>query len=160
MKNKKTIYILVPLVALIWGVVIWKVFAYKPSGSAEVIPHYISDIPEEADTLRYVVSANYRDPFLRSPKSTGPKKVTPGKKRENNIQKVRVNSVHGTSKPEGLVYHGLIDGRQDRVGLLELGSNRMLVEEGSMVVEYKILSVEPDTLRISYQKKVFAYGRQ
>lgn len=76
------------------------------------------------------------------------------------MKKVKVNSVHGTSRPEGLVYHGLIQGREDKVGLLELGTSRWLVEEDSMVEKYRILSVESDTLRISYQEKVFAYGKQ
>lgn len=160
MKNKKTLYFLIPLVALIWGIVIWKAFAYKPSSTAEVIPHYSMAVQEELDTLRYEVIANYRDPFLRSSSGRAPKTVSQAKKRENNMKKVKVNSVHGTPRPEGLVYHGLIDGRQDRVGLLELGSSRLLVEEDSMVKEYRILSVEPDTLRISYQEKVFAYGKQ
>ncbi len=160
MKNKKTLYILIPLVALIWGIVIWKVFAYKPSNQQGVYTRITGEKKTQGDTSRYVLVADYRDPFLRSSRTSGSTTQAVDRKKANNIKNVKTNSVTGIKKPTGLVYHGLIAGNQEKVGLLEIGERKMLIEESHMVGDYKILAVEQDTLRISYQDKEFSYGKQ
>lgn len=153
-------YLLIPLVALIWGVVIWKVFDYKPSDSQRAISPFEVEEQRMEDTIKYVVEANYRDPFLR-PSYT--KVGTTGrldKRKENNIKNVKIHSVTGIPKPTGIVYHGLIACDQDRVGMMEIGDKKMLIEEKGVVGEYRILSVEPDSLRVLYKEKEFSYGKQ
>lgn len=66
MKNKKNIYILLPVVLLIWGLVIYRFFSFtapeiqavETSNQLEVKPLAIP----QRDTLS--IDVNYRDPFL------------------------------------------------------------------------------------------------
>lgn len=160
MKNRKALYILLPLVALIWGIVIWKVFAYKPSSQNVVYKQYPAEMQAEADTSRYVLMAGYKDPFLRSSRISMIANGTETNKKNNNIKQVKINGVTDITKPANLVYHGLIDGNHDRIGLLEIGEKKLLIEEKSIIGAYSILSVEPDTLIIIYQEKEFAYGKK
>lgn len=160
MKNKKTLYLLIPLVALIWGVVIWKVFDFKPSDPQRAISPFEVEEQRMVDTIKYAVEANYRDPFLRASYTKVGTTGRPEKRKENNIKNVKIHSVTGTPKPTGIVYRGLIACDLDRVGMLEIGDKKMLIEENGVVEEYRILSVEPDSLRLLYMEKEFSYGKQ
>ena len=160
MKNKKTLYLLIPLVALIWGVVIWKVFDYKPSDLQSSISPFEVEEQRMEDTIKYVVEANYGDPFLRVSYTKVGTTGRQDKRKENNIKNVKIHSVTGIPKPTGIVYHGLIACDQERVGMMEIGEKKILIEENGVVEEYRILSVEPDSLRILYKEKEFSYGKQ
>lgn len=66
MKNKKNIYILLPVVLLIWGVVIFRFFSFSSPGEViestakeyTITPFKIKERPP------IVINVNYRDPFL------------------------------------------------------------------------------------------------
>lgn len=160
MKNKKTLYILIPSVALIWGLIIWKVIDFSSDGSD--LPsdgiHFTETL--EVDSSRYELKTDYRDPFLRRARPSTYKPSSQPEKRENNIRKVDVKSMKGPVRPEELVYRGVIACEEERIGLLEVGPQKRLVKEKSLVGEYEIISVENDSLRISYMEKIFVYGKQ
>lgn len=65
MKNKKNIYILLPLVLFIWGVVIYKFFSF--TGTDEIA---YNDAPVGIKPIQLkkpepiIIKADYRDPFL------------------------------------------------------------------------------------------------
>ena len=160
MKNKKTLYLLIPLVGLIWGVVIWKVKDYKPSDSQSAISPFDVEEQRMEDTPKYEVEANYRDPFLRASYTKVASTTRQDKRKANNIKNVKIHSVTGIPKPTGIVYRGLIACDKDRVGMMEIGEKKMLIEENGLVEEYRILSVEPDSLRVLYKEKEFSYGKQ
>lgn len=66
MKNKKNIYILLPLVLLVWGAVLFQVFSF--TNSDEIIP--ISNREFNIKPVKinkresFAINVNYRDPFL------------------------------------------------------------------------------------------------
>ena len=94
MKNKKVTYILIPAVALVWGLIIYKVFYYvkaEPdfSSNVQIMPVKAKKI-EFADTFSLI--NDYPDPFLDtryggylSENSSGQKKV------RQKIEKVEQN---------------------------------------------------------------------
>lgn len=160
MKNKKTLYILIPSVALIWGLIIWKVVDFSSEGSG--LPGdgiYLSETVE-TDTSRYELKIDYRDPFLRRSRQPVVTSASQPAQRENNIRNVDIKSMKVPLRPEGLVYRGVISCKEERIGLLEIGPQKRLVKEKSLVGEYEIVSVENDSLRINYMEKVFVYGKQ
>ncbi len=66
MKNKKSIYILLPAVLLIWGMVVYNFIGWSPAGTPETFtPDAIATqpvaIPKRDTTL---IDVRYRDPFL------------------------------------------------------------------------------------------------
>lgn len=105
MKNKKNIYILLPLVLFVWGAVLFQVFSFTKSD--EITP---ADNPEfTIKPLKinkresFAINVNYRDPFLG--KMYNPETVSHAKTSNKSIKKV-------IKKPElvwpNIVYKGLI----------------------------------------------------
>jgi len=160
MKNKKTLYILIPLVAIIWGVVIWRVIDYKPS--SQDLTFQAPAIIEEPslDTIPYKLTFDYKDPFLRNSYRSGTSTRAKTKKKSNNIKKVDLSPEAVVKRPEGLVYRGEVSGRRSELGLLEMDSLRVLVRENSVLGDYTIESVQSDSLIIIYKDKRFTYGKQ
>ncbi len=160
MKNRKTLYILIPSVALIWGLILWKVLDFN-NEEILISTHGLS-INEAAvdDPTPYKLTINYSDPFLRRSRKTTVSAASQPSKRENRIKNVDVKSMKGPVKPVGLVYHGLISCNEERIGLLEIGEQKRLIKEKNIIGEYKIISVENDSLRIGYQEKEYVYGKQ
>jgi len=66
MKNKKSIYILLPLVLLVWGAVLFQVFSFTKSD--EIIPITNSEFTIKPLKINqrqsFDININYRDPFL------------------------------------------------------------------------------------------------
>lgn len=157
MKNRRTLYILIPLVAVIWGIIIWQFFSYQPvlnKGEFRMTESHES-IPE--DSARYELNTRYRDPFLRFHHFT----TSPDdQKKANNIKTVKLNSVTALKQPEGLIYRGVISGNNTRIGLLEIGGKKLLIRENSTVSGYRIVTVGSDSLKISYHDKLYAYAKQ
>ncbi|WP_163408506.1 hypothetical protein [Flavobacterium ajazii] len=66
MKNKKNIYILLPLVLLVWGAVLFQVFSF--TNADETLP--VSNPEFSLKPLKinkretFAINVNYRDPFL------------------------------------------------------------------------------------------------
>lgn len=89
MKNKKNIYILLPIVLLVWGGVLYQFFSFSSSEDVPpVISNGISLKPIKISKRdSFAINTNYRDPFLgkmyspekqKSPKKKAvPKKVEP-----------------------------------------------------------------------------------
>ncbi len=69
MKNKKTLYFLIPLVVFIWGLIFYKIFAYMGDKNPDNLDtrsfNIKSDSIIEIDTFKLL--ANYDDPFLDKP---------------------------------------------------------------------------------------------
>ena len=66
MKNKKNIYILLPAVILIWGLLGYRIFSgLKPSNTAEEKLTVRAFKPQELkESEPFTISTDYRDPFL------------------------------------------------------------------------------------------------
>jgi hypothetical protein len=66
MKNKKNIYILLPAVLLIWGIVIFQFFSF--STPEEIVTNTLMELTVKPFKLKertqFVINVNYRDPFL------------------------------------------------------------------------------------------------
>jgi hypothetical protein len=66
MKSKKSIYILLPVVLLIWGVVLFQFFSF--STPAEVVnstsPEFVIKPFKMKERTPFLINVNYRDPFL------------------------------------------------------------------------------------------------
>jgi hypothetical protein len=72
MKNKKNIYILLPVVLLIWGIVIFQFFSFCTP--EEVVTSTSAEFAVKPFKLKertpFVINVNYRDPFLGKTYST------------------------------------------------------------------------------------------
>jgi len=160
MKNKKTLYILIPLVAIIWGIIVWRVIEFQPSHEDITFQPPLSTEEIEVDPIPYKLTFAYRDPFLRNTYKSGSATNSKSKKKSNNIKAVDLAKVAEVKRPEGLVYRGEISGRRRELGLLEIDGRRVLISENSVLGDYTIESVQSDSIIIIYQDKRFTYGKQ
>lgn len=66
MKNKKNIYILLPLVLFVWGAVLFQVFSFTNSDDVLPVTNPEFTIKPLKVTKRetFAININYRDPFL------------------------------------------------------------------------------------------------
>lgn len=66
MKNKKNIYILMPLVLLVWGAVLFQIFSF--TSTEEELPQNSAEFSFRPLKIHerkpFVINVNYRDPFL------------------------------------------------------------------------------------------------
>jgi len=151
---------MIPLVVAIWGVIIWKIIDYQPSDRNTTSQFLPATEETMTDTAKYELSFDYRDPFLRSSVRSASASKSLSKQRANNIKQVDLTNETSVSKPATLIYRGEISGHRYKVGLLEMEGDKVLVREHTEVGEYTILSVETDSLTLSYCDKRFTYEKQ
>ncbi len=160
MKNKKLTYILFPIVIIIWGLVIYRIFfegQTKPENIAPVVKPVIkTDVKEEQRVYRLI--ANYRDPFLNEIKTS----VIEIKQEENkeevnqrssNLRRRRT-SVSRIRWPE-IKYGGFIEDDQNRkfTILLNIKNRDYLAHEGDTVDQIFIKEFYKDSIIVVYNNE-------
>jgi hypothetical protein len=161
MKNKKTAYILVPVVLAIWGMIGWKVYAAMKGKerSMNIVTTEKSNISknEISDTIRLI--ANYRDPFLDDSKfKIQDSKLKPG----NKTLKVKI-----PVEPKVIVawpavaYYGLIkrNGDGKTVGFLSVKGVSYFVQGGDGAGEVRVGKLWKDSVEVVWGKERRVVGR-
>lgn len=141
MKNRKSLYILLPLVIIIWGTIFWKIFMGSRSNVLEVPKTITIEVKDEKATKEKIeLSLNYEDPFLKSfawnqfPPETVEPKAQP-----------RVNRVVAWPMLE---YHGLIKSHstEKTVGMLNINNKKYLVQHKDVVQGILVVAIFPDSI--------------
>lgn len=151
MKNKKLTYILIPAAAIIWGLVIYRIFAALNS-QPEILPY--TNIPEfKEDTFTvtdtFTLVADYPDPFLKNlryrkasvtkkTKSTVKKKITKKPAENKNVIWPKIQ------------YQGLVQRKnnEQRVGLILINGKTYLVKNSKVVEKIKIIHLYNDSVSL------------
>lgn len=155
MKNKKSIYILIPLVLLIWGILGYRLFSFlggDETGKDTINNFQFKNVEyKEPDSVKIIV--DYRDPF------TG--KLSDGSK--NN--KVPSNLVHKTEKRNALaekqenkpiiVYKGLVSDAKDKniVFMFSIDNKTYLLEKGQVEDDIKVISGDTKQIILLINKR-------
>ncbi|MFY0482525.1 hypothetical protein ACI6PS_07950 [Flavobacterium sp. PLA-1-15] len=149
MKNKKNLYVLLPVVLFIWGAVLYQFFSYSDNGemvsvsSGTFNPKPLSIKPRDT----FSIDVDYRDPFLGkiypstsnkiNKKSTGKRQI---KKEESIVwPSIVYKGIVSDSKDKTKVFMLIINGR---TFLMKRGDveNDVFLKEGnreSIYVKYK-----------------------
>ncbi len=153
MKNKKLTYVLIPLVAVVWGLIFYKIYLQVkgPGNEAQIIPLKSEGIVTVApDTIR--LKLNYRDPFLSY--SFDHEKIN-----RPVFASSLPTDVPIVRKPEfiwpSIKYDGMIVNSKTKrkTGLLSFETASYLVKEGDEVKGYKIVKLFADSVIIRYSKQ-------
>jgi hypothetical protein len=152
MKNKKTVYILLPIVLLIWGAVMYQFFSFSTTEESQTTTSDVFILKpitiKERDTA--AINVNYRDPFLGkmySEKGDGAvfkKKTTKLKKAPKIVEPIvwptiDYKGIVSDTKDKNKVFMIIINGQ---TFLMRKGEteNEILLKEGdreSVYVKYK-----------------------
>jgi len=160
MKSKKSLYILIPTVIIIWSLIIYKIFNYQNKSFIVEQPAISFNIPDSietvTDTLAFI--ARYRDPFLGRLKSqaTVVKKEKGNQNRINYQQKQAIKVYVNWPKID---YNGMIYSTENNrlLALININRCNYLMNKTQKIEQCKLLMISPDSIIMSFKtdKKTF-----
>lgn len=144
LKNKKITYLLIVLVALIWGLIFFKIYAnFGGKKLAEKnLPQSVARAENGQRDSIFTLSCNYPDPFL---KGSGQSIAAP---------------IKNTGNPKNVTwplieYRGLMTGnnKNESTGLLKVQTSNLLVKQGKVYSEIKIRTITRDSIFLEFQNE-------
>ena len=153
MKNKKFTYLLIGLVALIWGFFFYMLFSgNSPQTEQQVASYEPIELGNDSIVFKEL-NLSYKDPFLNrkiiSKAYIGGVSVSKTKVKQKK-QEPTVNKPTPVFVWPKVEYGGTLN---DNKGLVNLNNYLIIAEEGKVFNEFTILNIYPDSIRISYKEK-------
>lgn len=152
MKNKKNIYILIPVVVLVWGLIGYRIFAgINPSAVEHTkIEQRTVFKPEQlVENRNFTIEANYRDPFLGTLENQYSNKP---KKKKIKVKKEEVVfpdiQYKGMFKPGN---HG------KTVFLIEIDGSQLMFKLKEEHHEVKLLKGDKEQIVVKYKTEKQTY---
>ena len=150
MKNKKIIYLLLPLVVIIWGIILYRVFSISADPGLPTADH--PSINKDAATPlldTFSINANYRDPFLDKVM-----RVQHDDKIKNPTAK-KVEKVITPSKWPDLTYFGIIKNQESgkKLIMINIDGKSNFIKEGHEASGIHLLKVYKDSIEVSFMKE-------
>jgi len=143
MKNKKLLYILIPLCAFVWGAILYNIMNVVSDGEELVAANSVivekTAVVHKAET--FSINVNYRDPFLD--KVFKPRVV---KKVERQIKKQpfvwpKIEFQGVFKKPNS----------SDLLGIISVNGSEEIVQKGATIDEVKIISIKSNEIKVSFK---------
>jgi hypothetical protein len=150
LKSKKSTYILIPMVIIVWGILFWKIFVGTGSNKTSIIRK--KQLPVLSNIKDTVVvpppKCNYPDPFLK-PLGQSLKSSVP-EKEEEDVNKV-LNRVVRWPRIEFL---GTVKSRKSHspLGVMKIGNDEYLVREGNEQMNIKVFYISVDSIGLELQR--------
>ncbi|RED26119.1 hypothetical protein BD847_0025 [Flavobacterium cutihirudinis] len=151
MKNKKNIYILLPLVLLVWGAVIFQFFSFTKVD--EMIPdsnHEFTIKPLKISNKdSFPINVNYRDPFLGKLYNS----ETASSAKRTSLKKIKVSKETETLIWPNIVYKGLISDTKgkNKIFMLIIDSKNYYMKIGDTENEIFLKSGDQESIYVKYK---------
>lgn len=150
MKNKKNIYILLPIVLFVWGAVLFQLFSFTNSDETIVANNSELTIKPLKFNKRqsFSIDVNYRDPFLGKMYA------------ENAVPKIKGNSSAAKdAKPKEtlvwptILYKGLISDTKDKnkIFMLIIDKKNYFMKIGDTENEIFLKSGDKESIYVKYK---------
>ena len=163
MKNKKLLYILAPVVIIVWGIIFYRIFSQIKKKNTGYIPSFqISEMPVEnikRDT--FVIVASYRDPFLTSNYVKKPPKEEDNKeiKSVKRNQPVTQRRINRRVRWPNIEYSGSIYNKDSKqyIAVIKINNNGFLMYSNETNMDVTIIKIYEDSVRLSFsgEEKTF-----
>jgi len=161
MKNKKLLYILIPITLLVWGLIVYRVVGAMQG--EETLSNFSPVVYTEAESENtldtFSISENYPDPFLR-------KNIKVNIPTNNNSQtQSQKNIAKQTSAPPlknnplptlpKIAYLGLIKNQKQnkQIALIQINDNLNNMKIGDKIEGVELLKVFKDSIIVVFQKQ-------
>ncbi|MGE0562534.1 MAG: hypothetical protein AB7O47_12015 [Flavobacteriales bacterium] len=151
-KDKKTIYVMLPIILLVWAFVFYQLYGYFFAQ-----PHY--SVKELAVSVAYdkivedsfTIVANYRDPFLGSKTATSISS-------ENSTQPNKTsNSTAAQNKqPWPMIeYKGMIKNNNSnkRIGIVVINGSEHIIKQGEVMSDVTVVKIDKTEIKVRYQNE-------
>lgn len=151
MKNKKLLYILVPLSLIIWGLIFYRIFTgLKNTDIPDTTRPAFKARQETPLKDSFTLVANYRDPFLGGNVIVAKPQTT-----SSSVGKRQFISTTTTPPPlPDVQYFGIISnaGNRNKVGLIKIQGRDFLLKEGETAEPHiKIIKFYKDSVILTSQ---------
>lgn len=154
MKNKQLIYILIPLVLIIWGLIIYKIINHVNHGkdnSMDTLP-FTKVIRSSSNSDTLSLALYYRDPFLH-----GIIRPVSGSISSNDLLSNKGSltiATKATVNFPGTRYFGFVVNAKNKqkLGLLKIDNKDYLAKEGDLIGGEKIAKLYTDSVIIIFNK--------
>jgi hypothetical protein len=164
-KNKKVTYLLLTTVALVWGLIVYRIVAgmsddtkVKPNNKKKEVSLYT----EEKEV--YPLLLNYSDPFLKGGRGIGTGiteqsaanvYASTGTIRHKKVlakKEVKPVVVPAVIDWSFIHYIGLIgnNSNANKIGLVNIHAHEHIVKEKDMIGDVSIIRLSKDTLRVTF----------
>ena len=153
-KNKKSIYIILPIFLLVWAFVGYRVYSLFFSPDKRINPaiYYQSSKKVGEGEKKYEPKFNYQDPFLGVAK----KRYI---KIEKNVEQVKVEV-----KPDEVVtkpnfyYIGVISSTNDsKQAIVKFNNQTRIVQIGDSLSFCKVVNIDSDSIMVTSGKHKWSY---
>jgi hypothetical protein len=151
MKNKKNIYILLPIVLFVWSAVLYQVFSF--TNNDEIIsandPEFIIKPLKVKQRQSFVIDVNYRDPFLG--KMYLAQTISKVKTEKSTIKKTP--NVQETLVWPVILYKGMISDTKDKAKIFMIiidGQNHYM-KIGDTENEIYLKSGDKESVYVKYK---------
>ena len=149
MKKKQAVYVLLPLVIIIWGIVIWKIVYGVSSKVMETKPEVLATgkVALSTDSVNVELSFNYEDPFLKHSSFDDSQKV-------QKIEKVNESENTRLVQWPVVEYRGALKSRKKKslVGMIKIGDKEYLVREKQEVNAIYVFHISNDSIGLVHQQ--------
>lgn len=155
MRNRKLIFVLLPLAIFIWGLIFYKIFMYINGDHTKPALYQKGDSlpanPIFHDTITLI--AHYRDPFLDVFEARG--NTVKSMKAQENIRKEDLfPQLRKVTWPD-LIFRGIIvqKGSTQPTGLLVINGVNLLIKNGETYQNVRIHNIYSDSVIVFFQKE-------
>jgi hypothetical protein len=153
MKSKKNIYILLPIVLIIWGMLIYQFFSYTSPEVIEVqeeLPLFVKIDYKEPDTT--ALDINHRDPF------TGKLENTNRNASSSNVKDANQPKTQILSTPEvqtQIEYKGIVSdvANKKKVFMVIIDNQTFLMKQGEKENEVELINGNRESITIKHKGK-------
>lgn len=144
-KNKKSLYFIVPVFVIVWAIVGFRVYRLFFSTDKNINPAIYSRVESKDNkgAKRYEPTLNYPDPFLGATKKK-PVRV------ESIIKDAQPTQTAEVPVAPSVTFIGLISTTHNsKQAIIKYLSKTMIVETGDSIHHYRVISVSSDSLVLS-----------
>jgi hypothetical protein len=149
MKSKKAVYVLVILIAGVWGVILYRIFnfAASPDDNIELQSSFVPPVLNSNAADTFSIFENYPDPFLV--------------KTEPRIESKKINPVPVPKKVveplkwPAITYGGMIKSHKSNAQLcmVMISGQSNFMKEGDLVSEIQIKKIYKDSIEVVFQNE-------
>ncbi|MFY9310325.1 MAG: hypothetical protein WAQ28_14870 [Bacteroidia bacterium] len=166
MKNKKLTYILIPLVAGLWGTILYKIFHTVNNKNNDFVINaniLTGSMKSESAIDTFTINPDYNDPFL----GKGIKKPVPSGDQIPavvNTTQVKKPEKQAPAQPAlanwpGIIYNGIVKNQKSnkQLAMIQVNGQASIMQEGDVTMDLKLLHITKDSIELMFQneKKIF-----
>ncbi len=152
-KNKKINYLLIPAVAGIWGIIIYKIFFSMASDGYEFVNKsggVTGESVELPEQRKYRLKLNYTDPFIKGAAMPEPEYGNSGGDNYYGYNTDVVVQKQDIKWPE-IKYYGLSSNKKKRVGWISISGKSVLVRDGDVCNDVIVKRIMGDSVLLRYK---------